>query len=149
MNGEKEFFADEYQMEIGRNDVIFDGKDGVIYTTGSILEEVAQARCRLADSGKEYKVVNVVTIKPFDVDSLKRDALSYKTIFVVEEHNIHGGLGSIIAEVIAFGGLGARVVPVGLKDRFAQGYGTHARVRRINGLDAEAICEVIRSTVGE
>lgn len=149
MNGEKEFFADEYQMEIGRNDVIFDGKDGVIYTTGSILEEVAQVRCRLADSGKEYKVVNVATIKPFDVESLKRDALSYKTIFVVEEHNLHGGLGSIIAEVTAFGGLGARVVPVGLKDRFAQGYGTHAGVRRINGLDAEAICEVIRSTVGE
>lgn len=149
MNREKEFFPDEYQMEIGKNDVIFDGKDGVIYTTGSILEEVVKARSCLTDSGKEYKVVNVATMKPFDVDSLKRDALYYKTIYVVEEHNIHGGLGSILAEAVAYGGLEARIVPIGLQDSFAKGYGTHEKVREINGLDAEAICEVIRSTAGE
>lgn len=149
MNREKEFFSDTYQMEIGKNDVIFDGKDGVIYTTGSILEEAVGARSCLADSGKEYKIVNVATIKPFDVDSLKRDVLSYKTLFVVEEHNIHGGLGSILAETIAYSGLGARVVPIGLQDEFARGYGTHTKVRAINGLDAGAICEVIRSTTCE
>lgn len=148
MNREKEFFADEYQMKTGKNDIIFDGKDGVIYTTGSILEEVVKARSCLADSGKEYKIVNVATIKPFDADSLKEDALKYKTIFVVEEHNIYGGLGSILAEAIAYGGLGAKIVPIGLKDRFAEGYGTHARVRMINGLDAKAICEAIRSIAG-
>lgn len=149
MNREKEFFSDTYQMEIGKNDVIFDGKDGVIYSTGSILEEAVGARSCLADSGKEYKIVNVATIKPFDVDSLKRDVLSYKTLFVVEEHNIHGGLGSILAETIAYSGLGARVVPIGLQDEFARGYGTHTKVRAINGLDAGAICEVIRSTTCE
>ncbi len=149
MNREKEFFPDTYEMEIGKNDLIFDGKDGVIYTTGSILEEVVKARSILADSGKEYRIVNVASIKPFDVDWLRRDALNYKTLFVVEEHNIYGGLASTLAEAIAYGGLGAKVVPIGLQDMFANGYGTHAKVRAINGLDAEAICEVIGSTRDE
>ena len=149
MNREKEFFDDKYRMEIGKNDVICEGKDGIIYTSGSILEEVMEAREQLTESGEEYKVVNVSTIKPFDAEGLRKDASRSKTIFVIEEHNIYGGLSSIIAETIAFGGLGTRVYPIGLKDRFGEGYGTLRQVRRKNGLDSKTIVETIRSVERE
>ena len=60
----------------------------------------------------------------------------------VEEHNIYGGLGGIVSEVVAEQGLGVRVQRIGLPDTFAKGYGTHAEVRRQNGLDACSICDL-------
>ena len=149
MNKEKEFFSDDYKMEEGKNDIIANGLDGVIYTTGSILEEVVKAGDMLAEEGCKMKIVNVSCMKPFDEQCLIEDATIFPSIFVVEEHNIHGGLGSIIAETVAYNGLGIKVVPIGLKDAFAEGYGTHNRVRHINGLDANGIFEAIRSNRDE
>lgn len=149
MNKEKEFFGDNYQMEECKNDIVFDGTDGVIYTTGSILEEVVIAGGMLALEGRKLKIVNVPCIKPFDVEGVKRDAALFQKIFVVEEHNICGGLGSVIAETIAYNGLGTKVVPIGLNDVFAEGYGNHAQVRQRNGLDANGIVDVIRSNLNE
>ena len=149
MNKEKEFYDDDYQMEEGRNDLLAEGSDGVVYTTGSILEEVVRAADILSDESRKLKIVNVSCIKPFDVNCLLRDVVSFGRIFVVEEHNVHGGLGSIVAETIAYNGLGAEVIPIGLKNVFAEGYGTHEQVRRRNGLDAMGIVDVIRSRMNE
>ena len=149
MNKEKEFYDDNYRMEDGRNDVLAEGSDGVIYTTGSILEEVVKAANILLDEGVELKIVNVSCIKPFGESDVIKDAVSFRRIFVVEEHNIYGGLGSIVAETIAYNKLGAQVIPIGLKDVFAEGYGTHEQVRRRNGLDAMGIADVIRSHMNE
>lgn len=149
MNKEKEFYDDNYRMEDGRNDVLAEGSDGVIYTTGSILEEVVKAANILLDEGMELKIVNVSCIKPFGESDVIKDAVSFRRIFVVEEHNVYGGLGSIVAETIAYNKLGAQVIPIGLKDVFAEGYGTHEQVRRRNGLDAMRIADVIRSHMNE
>lgn len=147
MNHEKEFYGDDYQMELSRNDVLQEGKDAVVYVTGSILEEVREAADLLARDGLTLKLVNVSTIKPFDVNGMIEDAKAFKTFFTVEEHNIHGGLGSLAAETVAYHGLGIRVHPVGLHDVFAKGYGTHRAVRRANALDAQSIYRQIREAL--
>lgn len=149
MNKETEFFADDYQMEEGKTDIIANGLDGVIYTTGSILEEVVKAGELLAKEGRNIKIVNVSCIKPFDKTTLIQDAKQFHNIFVVEEHNIYGGLASVVAETIAYNGLGTKVIPIGLSDVFAKGYGTHAKVRQCNGLDAYSIFETIRNIRNE
>lgn len=147
MNHEKEFFDDNYRFEIQKNDVIRDGLDASIYVTGSILEEVVSAADMLIEDGIDIKVINVATIKPFNTASVIEDAGSKKMIFTVEEHNIYGGLGSIIAECIAYNGVGTKVYPIGIKDVFAEGYGTHKRVREINGLDAVSIYRIIKEAL--
>ena len=139
MNHEKEFYNEDYRMNVTGQDVIRNGNDLVIYSTGSILEEVSQVCDLLSERGYQTKLVNVAGIKPFSSDSLLVDAAEYKKIITVEEHNIHGGLGSIIAETLAYNGQSVRVIPIGLHDRFATGYGSHTVVRKNNGLDAAQI----------
>lgn len=147
MNREKEFFDDDYHMKLSHNDVLREGKDAVVYVTGSILEEVQEAVDFLVQDRLALKVVNVSTIKPFDINSVIDDAKTLKTFFTVEEHNIYGGLGSLVAEVVAYHGLNIRVHPIGLHDVFAEGYGTHKAVRQANALDAWSIYQQIKEAL--
>lgn len=149
MNHEREFFGDEYRMTLSKNDVIREGKDAVVYVTGSILDEAEQAAELLRQEGIEVKIVNVASIKPFDTADVKKNAREYKKIITVEEHNIYGGLGSIIAETVAYEGVASRVYPIGLVDKFALGYGTHSSVRKANGMDAQSISRKIREAVAD
>lgn len=68
-------------------------------------------------------------------------------IIVVEEHNIHGGLAGIIAEINSYRGLGAKIIPLGVGDVFAKGYGNQFMVRKQNGLDAESVYDRIRKAM--
>lgn len=71
-------------------------------------------------------------------------------IVTVEEHSIFGGLGSIVAELIAEHGTGKKLLRIGLEDMFAKGYGQRQKdVRRENGLDAAGIAEKIREKYNE
>lgn len=149
MNHEREFFDNEYKMILSKNDVIKDGADAVVYVTGSILDEVVQAAEILEGDDIGIKVVNVATVKPFDASDVIENAKIYKKFITVEEHNIYGGLGSIVAEAIAFNGVAAKVYPIGIRDVFASGYGTHQEVRKANGLDADNIAEKIKEAINE
>lgn len=148
MNGDKEFFGEQYRMRISGNDVLREGEDAVTYTTGSILEEVMEAAEQLERDGISLKVVDVSTLRPFRRDGFAEDARKYGMVFTVEEHSIRGGLGSILAEEAAYHGIPLRVCPIGLPDAFAEGYGTRKEVRRRNGLDAASICRKIKEGIG-
>lgn len=144
MNHEEEFFDTNYVLDIEKNDILQDGSDIAVYVTGSILKEVVAAVKRLCEEGISVKLVNVVCMKPFCERDVLETAQNVKKIFTVEEHNIHGGLGSLVAETLAYNGVGAKVIPIGINDVFASGYGTYAMVRRANGLDSDSIYEKIK-----
>lgn len=148
MNHEKEFYNKEY-INVLKNDVIKSGNDIAIYSTGSILEEAYSASEQLESDGISVKLINVVSIKPFDYLEVINTAKNIEKIFTVEEHNIHGGLGSIIAEAITYNGCYAKVTPIGLKDTFAEGYGTHKIVRKANKLDSVSIVKKIMETLND
>lgn len=139
MNHETEYFDENYVHDINHNDLMRKGSDIVVFVTGSILDEVMKACELLEQDGLSAKVVNVTTLKPYNKQALFEEIANYRHIAVVEEHNIHGGLAGIIAETIAFEGLGAKILPIGLNDKFAEGYGTQQMVRRANALDAQSI----------
>lgn len=136
MNHETEYFEDDYTINTGGIDKITDGENIVIYTTGSILDEVMKAVKLLRADGIFAAVCNVVSMKPFDKSNVVEMASKSRKIITIEEHNIYGGLGSIVAEVVAYQGMACKVVPIGIDDTFAKGYGTHAMVRQENQLDA-------------
>lgn len=143
MNHEKEFYDNGVDIADSGMDVLQDGADTVIFVTGSILEEVFDASALLLSKGISAKIVNVVRLKPFDLTCALDLIKDVKTIFTVEEHNVSGGLGSIICEAIAYNGLNKKLVPIGLEDVFANGYGTLKMVRKANRLDAASIADVI------
>lgn len=147
MNHEKEYYDDDYRLRVGENELLREGGDITLFVTGSILEEADAAAEKLLEEGIRVNLVNVSTIKPFDTENVVRMAEKSKLFFSIEEHNINGGLGSIIAETLTDNGIGMKLHRIGLQDKFAVGYGTHKSVRRANGLDAEAISDRIKEAV--
>lgn len=146
MSKEKEFFRKE-DASCNYN-TINPGNEIVLVTTGSIMEEVASAAELLKESGINATIISAVKLKPFD-DSLFSDLMSAKQIITIEEHNIYGGIGSIIAEAVAERNLDIKVNRIGLKDVFAVSYGTIKDVRCANKLDAVSISEKIIKLIGE
>lgn len=148
MGGECEFHTDENLCFDGKNVEFLSGEDICIFCTGSILEEVYRAIELVKEQGCHPALVNVVALKPFDEVRVVDYANRYKKFLTVEEHNIHGGLGSILAEVITEKHLAVKLKVLGLNDCFARGYGTQKQLRKINGLDAMSIAKQILEMVG-
>lgn len=147
MNHEREFYTPEYRLRVKQNDVLRNGGQTSVFVTGSILEEAAAAVEQLAKEGIEANLVNVVSLKPFDEQGILEMSAGMRAVFTVEEHNIYGGLGSMVAEVLAANGMGVPLHRIGLADCFAIGYGTHQSVRQANALDAPGIAAAIRKAL--
>lgn len=146
MSGEEEIYEEECNFELGKNNTIKDGTDGVIFTTGPIISEVLKAREKLEkEDNKTFKVVNIASIKPFDTESIINETKKHQLVFSVEEHNVIGGVGSSIADVIAENNIDTKLIKIGLNDTFAKGYGTHQEIREANELDSESIYKKIKA----
>lgn len=144
MNGGMELFEEDYQIVGNKMDVIKEGDDVSIFTTGSIIEEAMEAADILAEDGISVSVINVPTIKPIDTDTIIYQSNHSKLVCCVEEHNVIGGLGSIIAEVLFTNRCNTQFVKIGLDDCFASGYGQIKQLRKENKIDAVSIVNKIR-----
>lgn len=139
MNKEKEYFDSDHSFDIHRNELLRKGSDITIFTTGSILDEVMNAAEILNGKGISANVINVPMIKPFDQENVIEMAAVSQLFVSVEEHNVLGGLGSIIAEILTEQGIAMKLLRIGLQDAFSVGYGKLEDVRDENGLSAEKI----------
>ena len=146
MNKEKEFFDEDYKLPAGGFEILREGSDAGVLTTGSLLSEVMEAADLLGKDGVEVSVANVFSVKPFDKDSFMQFARRFRHIYSVEEHNVIGGLGSMLADVLISEGSPIRLTKIGLQDSFAGGYGTIEIVHKENGLDAASIANSIRES---
>jgi transketolase len=118
------------------------GKDITIFATGSIACDALQAAEELKERGRaDIGVVNVHTIKPFDKEGVVRLSRSYRKWLSVEEHNITGGLGSALSEVIVEKRLHVTLDKLGLAETFAKGHGSYDDMKRVNGLAIENIVQ--------
>ncbi len=93
-------FDDSYKFEIGKANVIRDGKDLAIIATGYMVSKSLEAAQKLSEQGLEACVVNMSTIKPLDAECVAEAARKTGAVLTVEEHSIIGGLGSAVAEAL-------------------------------------------------
>lgn len=112
-------FGEDYRFEIGKANVLSEGTDVAIMANGVMVSMALEAAAELAVEGISVSVVNVASVKPLDEETIVRVAKQTKAVVTAEEHNIIGGLGSAISEV-----LGEKqptpIVRVGLKDTFGE-----------------------------
>src|SRR6185503_8611726 len=113
-----------------------------IFATGSLLHNALKAANELQKEGIEVTVTNIHTIKPIDTEAIMREAKRAGAVVSVEEHQINGGLGSAIAEVLA------REYPtvmefVAVKDEFGQS-GTAAELIEAYGLGVKDIVAAVK-----
>ncbi|MFZ5752862.1 MAG: transketolase family protein, partial [Bacillota bacterium] len=93
-------FGEDYKFQIGKAVVLRDGKDVSLLACGIMVNEAMKAAEELAREGVSARVINVSTLKPMDKDTIIKAALETRALVTAEEHNIIGGLGSAVAEVI-------------------------------------------------
>lgn len=99
----EEIFDTSYSFELGKGQVLKDGSDVTIISTGIMAGAALSAREKLAESGITARVVNMASIKPIDRELIIKCAKETGAIVTVEDHSIVGGLGTAVAEIIAEG----------------------------------------------
>ncbi len=112
-------FGVDYHFEIGKASVLQEGTDAAIMANGLMVSIALEAAAELAAEGISVNVVNVSSVKPLDEETIVRIAKQTKAVVTAEEHNIIGGLGSAIAEVLGEK-LPTPMVRIGLKDTFGE-----------------------------
>lgn len=129
--------ADDLDFEIGKAKQVVDGKDVAICANGDTVALALQAAEKLAEEGIKAAVYDFHTIKPLDVDCVKELICSCGKIVTVEDHNIIGGLGSAISEVVAEQGAG-KVKRIGIQDKFGESAPYESLLAK-NGITVENI----------
>jgi transketolase len=134
-------------IEVGRMRELAHGDDVLVVTSGIATEEALRARDALKAVGVSIRHLHINTIKPFDEDALLDHIGSVtKGVVVLENHLTEGGVGSLVAEIMADNGVGKKLVRLGLKDTFAHG-GSRAYLMKHYWLDAKALVAGIERLV--
>ena len=110
---------ENYKFEIGKANVLKEGTDVTLITTGMPLENTLLAGAELAREGLSVGVIDMATIKPLDKEAILKAAKASGAIVTVEEHNVIGGLGSAVSELLSEE-YPTPVVKVGVKDTFGR-----------------------------
>lgn len=132
----------DYEFEIGKAKELRPGKDITIIASGLPVAASLEAAERLAEEGVDARVIDMHTIKPIDKDAILKAARETGNIFTVEEHNVLGGLGSAVSEVVAEE-CPVPVHKIGIYDQFGES-GPAEELLVKYGLDADGIYKQIK-----
>ena len=138
-------FEEDYPFEIGKANVLREGKDAAVFACGLMVNEALEAAKLLSAEGIEISVINVHTIKPIDAECVKKYAETCGNVVTVEEHSVIGGLGDAVADVL-MGKVCCKFRKIGVNDQFGQS-GKAADVLREYGLTADQIAAKIKETL--
>ncbi len=107
-----------------------------------VVMEIKRHAQRLADAGIQAKVVSVPSIRPCDTAALLAALKPCKAVITVEEHNVNGGVGSLVAEVLAEAGVGIPLKRLGIPDGEYAAAADRGWLRKHHGFDAASVAEL-------
>ncbi|MBS3972721.1 MAG: transketolase family protein [Erysipelotrichia bacterium] len=131
--------SEDYVFEVGKGKVLSSGKDIALIACGVMVEQALLAKEALKELGLDVTVVNMATIKPLDKNLVVELAKTHKGLVTCEEHNILGGLGGAVAEVLAQEHP-TKMMMIGVNDTFGES-GTPGALLKKYGLSADTIKE--------
>lgn len=137
------FDEKDYKFELGKGQIIKEGKDITIVATGIETSSALEAAEMLKKDGVDAEVINIHTIKPIDKELIIKSAVKTGTVITVEEHNIIGGLGSAVCEALDEI-TDVKIHRIGINDEFGQSASAKLLIEKY-GLDAKGIYENIKS----
>ncbi|HSV27856.1 MAG TPA: transketolase C-terminal domain-containing protein [Sedimentisphaerales bacterium] len=139
---------EHYQFRPGKADILRTGTDLTIFAMGSTVFEAFYAAEELAAKGISAEVLNVSSIRPLDRRQIIVSALKTQRVITVEEHSVHGGIGSIVSEIATEEGLGVKVTRLGITEgQFAKA-GPRKDIRAHYKIDQKGIVETARRLLG-
>ena len=143
--GEKRIHEKLENFTIGKAIEIKKGQNVAVFSTGAIFDEVFDACEELSKHGINPTIYTFPSVKPIDKDVILECAKTHKAIITVEEHNLSGGFGSAVAEVLSESdGVKAKLVRIALDDRYSCIVGSQKYLRKQYSIDSKAIIEKIK-----
>ncbi len=137
----------DYGFQIGKAVTVHEGSDITIIATGSCVFQAWEAAQFLdQNDGLKVRVLDMHTIKPIDKEAIIKAVMDTRRIITVEDHNVIGGLGSAVAEVMAEAGKGCAFKKLGHQDKFAP-IGLHEDIMNAVGIDSNGIINAVRETM--
>ncbi len=133
-------------VKIGKANILKHGNDTAIFASGAITYEALTAARELDKYGIRCAVYSFPTVKPLDNETVLKVANEVNRIFTLEEHNIVGGFGSAVAEVLAEHRAKATLTRLGLRDVFTSLVGSQEYLRHEYGIDATCVLNIIKSS---
>ena len=137
-NKTKQIYQEDYQFDIGKCVNIIEGKQIAVVATGSMVGEAKIVLEKFRSENIFFSLYNFHTIKPIDEASLDNIVEQHELIITIEEHNIIGGLGSAVSEVLAKSKNNIKQVTLGINDSY-QISGDYRTILDKAGLSAEKI----------
>lgn len=138
IEGVPDIYTDEYDYHIGKANVVNEGQAGAYICSGITVKYALQAAERIyKEYGKRIMVIDMHTIKPIDVEAVSI-AAGTGNVIVAQDHNIVGGLGNMIAMVIAEKGYACKFKVIGIPDKFVM-MGHAPFLYHKYGIDAEGL----------
>ena len=141
------FHQEGYHFEIGKGEVLREGKDIAIIANGILVPEAIEAGKQLAEEGIDAMIINMATIKPLDEALVLEAAKKCGKVITVEEHNIIGGLGEAVCSLLSEK-LPTPVKRIGVNDVFGHS-GPAAALLKQFGLSAENIVAQAKDMLGK
>lgn len=139
------FTPEDQKFEIGKAICMNEGTDVTIFATGHLVWEAVNAAELLEAEGISAEVIDIATIKPLDVEAVVASAKKTGAVVCAEEHNMCGGLGELIAGVLA-ANAPTPIEYINGGDKFGQS-GTPAQLLNLYGMDAANIAEAAKKAV--
>lgn len=138
----------EGRFELGGLQMVREGADALILATGSIAFEAIDAAATLAAEGIECAVAIVACLAPAPEEALAAALASHTAALTIEGHGITGGLGSLVAEVIAERAIPCRLHRLGVRQSVAGVIGSQPYMHHLHQMDAAALAARVREAVG-
>ena len=136
------FYGEDAQLEIGKGNLLREGKDITIIATGIMISEAMEAAEALAADGIDARVIDIHTIKPIDEEIIIKAAQETGAIVTAEEHSVLGGLGSAVSEVVVKN-CPVKMAFVGQDDVFGES-GKPDELKAKYGMDKDAIIKAVK-----
>ena len=134
-------YDENQKFEIGKAVQIGEGTDATIFATGVTVSEAIMAQRILKEKGINVRVIDVHTIKPIDKEMIVKCAKETKKLISIEDHNIIGGLGSAISEVLT-DECPTKLIRIGIKDTFGKS-GKAIELMKYFGITAEDLVKIL------
>ena len=134
------------KFQIGKGYLVRKGKDVTLASYGTALHRTVAAAATLKADGIEAEVLDFPTLKPFDKEALLKSVAKTKALVTVEDHNLIGGLKSIVGECLLEAGVGTRYRGLGIADIYTES-GKTEELRSLYGIDAAAVAKAARELV--
>ncbi len=135
----------DYKFEIGKGQLVREGKDVTIVATGIMVDSAIGAAEKLAAEGIDAEIINICTIKPIDKDIIIKSAQKTGKVVTCEEHSVIGGLGSAVCEVLA-DEYPVKVKRIGMQDVFGESGSASDLIHKYE-LDAEGVYKQVKEFI--